>query len=309
MQNYNAFRKAKKQGMRFSKDRKTLLNCWNFKLKDVVIPDGVSVIGEKAFYYAGLRYFEPAFARIDIPESVRKIGEMAFSSSLLLSQVSIPNGVTEIGEDAFFCCNDLKCIIIPESVTFIGSGAFSGVHKVLSNNPNFQVDSSGVLIDLKKGILLYAPPTLSGNYTIPDNIAEIGKHAFWHCNDLTGITIPGHVEKIGISAFGFCHHLNRIDIHKGVSRIDSLAFVHCGNLTNLVLPDSVIEIGKGAFMYCDNLSSIDIPATCVKIHEKAFWACFNLNVIFFSKNKFEKRVFIGTDCERQLHHAYPNLFK
>ena len=62
---------------------------------DVVIPDGVISIEDRAFY-----------GRAD------------------LRSVVIPEGVTSIGESAFFLCDNLETIVIPDSLTSIGKFAF-----------------------------------------------------------------------------------------------------------------------------------------------------------------------------------------
>ena len=59
-----------------------------------------------------------------IPNSVTKIGDMAFLSCTSLTSVVIPDSVTEIGSEAFLGCTSLTSVIIPNSVTEIGGGVF-----------------------------------------------------------------------------------------------------------------------------------------------------------------------------------------
>ena len=60
-----------------------------------------------------------------IPDGVTSIGDRAFSECTRLTSVIIPEGVTNIGEYAFSKCAGLKSITIPESVTSIDAWAFS----------------------------------------------------------------------------------------------------------------------------------------------------------------------------------------
>ena len=60
-----------------------------------------------------------------IPDSVTSIGDKAFYYSSALRSVVIPDGVTSIGIGAFIGCKSLKSLEIPDSVTSIGFGAFS----------------------------------------------------------------------------------------------------------------------------------------------------------------------------------------
>ena len=61
-----------------------------------------------------------------IKEGVTSIGEDAFYRCSGLTSITIPNSVTSIGEDAFYRCSGLTSITIPNSVTSIGGGAFMG---------------------------------------------------------------------------------------------------------------------------------------------------------------------------------------
>ena len=54
-----------------------------------------------------------------IPNSVRKIGQGAFSGCSSLTSIDIPNSVDSIGGGAFTGCSSLTHLIIPESVEFI----------------------------------------------------------------------------------------------------------------------------------------------------------------------------------------------
>lgn len=89
------------------------------EVKDLVIPNSVTSIGDYVFYYCS------GLTSVTMPNSVKSIGNYAFLYCSGLTSVIIPNSVTAIGEFAFSGCSALTSITIPISVTSIGRFAFS----------------------------------------------------------------------------------------------------------------------------------------------------------------------------------------
>ena len=92
----------------------------NTEIKGLVIPSGVTSIGQYAFENCD------GLTSVTIPSSVTSIGAAAFRSCSSLTNVTIPSSVTRIGPSAFSDCSSLTSVTIPSSVTSIGSGVFSG---------------------------------------------------------------------------------------------------------------------------------------------------------------------------------------
>ncbi|NLV86687.1 MAG: leucine-rich repeat domain-containing protein [Clostridiales bacterium] len=89
--------------------------CLN--LRELTIPDTVKKIGDEAFSTSGLEL-------INLPEGLEKIGDFAFSGCENLVLSPLPKGLKSIGEKAFANCLWIPYYTIPESVTSIGGRAF-----------------------------------------------------------------------------------------------------------------------------------------------------------------------------------------
>ncbi len=77
-------------------------------------------------FYAGGFYVDgEAVKDVVIPEGVTVIGTYSFQNCSALESLTIPEGVTAIGSNAFKDCMRLTSLCIPKSVTWIGSRAFS----------------------------------------------------------------------------------------------------------------------------------------------------------------------------------------
>ncbi len=163
---------------------------------DVVIPKGVTSIGDYAFL--GCK----KLTSIYIPEGVTSIGDSAFRGCEKLTSVNIPEGVTSIGDYAFSWCKSLTSVNIPESVTSIGDSAFSSCKSLTS-------------VNIPKGVTSIGDSAFSWcksltSINIPEAVTSIGDSAFWNCSSLTSINLPESVTSIGDSAFSFCFKLTTI---------------------------------------------------------------------------------------------------
>jgi len=87
-------------------------------LVSVVIPDGVTSIGEGAFFLG------ESITSLTIPDSVASIGEGAFYGCASLTAVNLPPNLETIDDFAFYGCKSLTSVTIPDSVTHLGEEAF-----------------------------------------------------------------------------------------------------------------------------------------------------------------------------------------
>ena len=269
---------------------------------DLVVPDGVTSIGERAFYGCS------SLTSINIPDSVTSIGLGAFWGCSSLTSARIGNGVLHIGERAFFDCGSLKSITLGNSVANIESQAFgycgnlTGIYAD-ANNPNY-TSVDGVLFNKDKTTLIQVPGALSGTYTIPDGVTSIGDHAFSY-SSLTSVNIPDSVTNIGKRAFS-ASSLASVAMGNGVTSIGVSAFSYCSSLTSITIPDSVTSIGEYAFDRCSSLTSITVPDSVTSIGMEAFTNCSSLNAVYITDLAAWCRISFGDNPLYYAHNLYLN---
>lgn len=150
------------------------INCK--ELKEVVLPETLRRIGttdptgcpkilgtmtklEGTFEYTALE-------EIVIPNSVKYIGEYAFSGCSRLKKVRLPSGLKQIKESTFCWCKSLREVVFPAELEVIGAEAFEGCESLET-------------------------------VTLPEGVSSIEQGAFAGCRNLESIYIPDSVIEIG----------------------------------------------------------------------------------------------------------------
>ena len=213
------------------------------KPKTVIVSEGITTIGYYAFAYyidevtvdfTGFNVLECA----QIPNSVTKIGECAFSNCMNLSKINIPNSVVKIGDDAFEYTG-LKKIKFPKNLEKINIGVCFNCEKL----EKVQFGPKVKLIDVC---------------------------AFWSCSNLTTINLPDSLLELRSSAFEYCYNLSNIDIPQNVTYIGETTFKDCTSLTEMAFPESVEVIDKKAFFNCEKLKTVTINGKKTKLGKYSF---------------------------------------
>lgn len=246
-------------------------------IKKVIISDGVTSIGNYAFYDCD------NLTTIMVPNSVTLIGGSAFSNSSSLSYVDIPSSVTTIRSSAFAGCTSMTHISIPKTITEIPVG-------LASSCKNLQT------ISLHDNITNIGDNAFSRcesleNISLPDKLISIGDGVFYQCTSLTKINIPDNVTTIGSltksaasGVFGDCINLKEINLSSSLKYIGQCTFDNCSCLERIDLPDQLEVIGYAAFSGCVNLKKITIPDKVVEIQDQVFTGCESLAEINVSEN-------------------------
>ena len=191
---------------------------------------------------------------LTIPNSVKTIGDCAFSGNVNLSEISpLPDSLISIGENAFQ-----------------GTGWYS-------QQPN------GILY-LDNWCLGYKGAKPTGNLVFQEGIKGIANGAFRNCSGLIGeLSIPNSIIRLPQNAFYGCSGLTGdMVIPNSVTMIGSSAFEGCNGLTgDLIIPNSVTEIGSSAFSGCYSLTEAIVLNTTPPSLGYTLTVFYNTNFPFF----------------------------
>ena len=218
----------------------------------------ITVICEESFMNSNI-------TNVVIQEGVHVIGSRAFYRCTELKGATLPSSVVTIGAEAFYGCAQLS-LVVPKTVANMGQFAFFG------KDISFEDISKTIVFQLYKdvrlgfveanGLDLYAPKpnkvganmivglTIKNNNTIeatydisPSKISQNVLGNTIICDDLLSVFIPDNVTIIEESAFANAYNIRKVVIGKGVSRIGLDAF----------WPGLRYEFG-GAELYCKSLT-------------------------------------------------------
>ncbi len=233
---------------------KGLLKKYTGKDKDVVIPDGIEIIGGNSFIN------NKKIESVIIPDGVKEIRRAAFSGCINLKSVVLPSTITIIHEAAFEHCDNLyfkelpfslkkidckikidqsvKSLVVPEGVEKLGFMALGGEYEEIYL-PKSLMDLNYAALDSKVLKKIVVDPNNKVYDSRDDSNAVIETKTNTILIGCCGTIIPGSVKVIGEEAF------------------------EGKNITKLDIPDGVEKIGYIGLMYTELLKEINVSKTVV----------------------------------------------
>ena len=242
---------------------------YSSSIKNVVVGDGVTHIGNSAF-----RYLMNPDLTIAFGKDVQSIGNYV-CELCSLKVVTIPASVTSIGERAFRGCYGLdKIYVLPTTPPTLGNSAFGGSNSLAIYVPTTAYSSATNWSAYASKFVVYNG--LCG---------ASGSTVVWTYDNNT-LTIAGtgamkdYTNNSDKPWNNYSSSIKNVVVGDGVTHIGNNAFRYLMN------PDLTITFGKdvqsiGNYV-CEvcSLKVVTIPASVTSIGEKAFDACYHLDKIY-----------------------------
>ena len=285
-------------------------------VKSAVIADGVTSIGEWAFFGCG------SLTSVTIPNSVTSIGRYAFYYCTSLTSVTIPDSVTSIGGSAFYNCTSLT------DVYYAGSEAQWKAISISSTGNNglltANIHYNYVSHTHSYKAVVTAPTCTEKGYTTHtcacgDSYVDTYTDALGHAWDNGKVTKEPTETETGVKTFtctrcgetktevipatgvvasGTCgaegdgSNLTWTLDSEGVLTISGSGGMHDYDgpssppwyrsrsmVKSAVIADGVTSIGEWAFFGCGSLTSVTIPNSVTSIGRYAFYYCTSLTSV------------------------------
>lgn len=205
-----------------------------FDVSSVVFRGSVTRIGDWTFQ--GQKHL----TAVQLPDTLKSIGEGAFTASGLTGTLVIPSGVTFI-DDYAFSGNRLSAVVLPDGLRHIG-------HESFCDNASLS------------------------SVTVPEGV-EVKEHIFYEEQFREGepplvfafcLNLPASVTRATESAFalcGFTHAEPDFVLPASLQSVGSeaLSGVAAGYIW---IPDGTLSLAEDAFKDCPNLKYVRIPGDC-----------------------------------------------
>ena len=237
----------------------------------VVFDEGVKIVPA-----AALARFKEV-KEIVISDSVTAIGDFAFYDCHNLETIKLPANLEKLGYEALYGIEAMKEITLPAKLTNFSAVNCTGIENIWVEEGNTSLKSvDGVLYSANGEELVTYPAGRGGEYAIASGTKIIGDRAVAHAKNLTDITIPNTVTTINAGAFSNCSKLVNVKFEEGstLKTIDERC-EYWG--------DEYDEI-FGAFAYCDSLTELTFPDSLETVYQYLIYGSKNLKTLNFGAN-------------------------
>ncbi len=263
-----------------------------------------------------------------IKNNVKKIEKNAFCSISKLSEVYIFSKYIQLENNIFEKCKNfvIKCYKDSSVSKYCNLNNYNKqfliVNKTNQDNPNKNINSSGIKNDIKtinnsslnlkdkmpninqinentkslmdknilckNGVLVkIITPFLNNSIEIGGNgVNIIGTNSFSkNSSNITEIIFNNNVVEIYDAGFKNCINLENIIFPQNLKMLSAHAFEDCKNLKQIILPNNLKSIKYSTFSNCKKLKKLYFGDNIESIEPFAFFNCFPTEIYYNGKIK------------------------
>lgn len=184
-----------------------------------------------------------------LDESVESLPTDSFRNWLALDHIELPTSIKAIGDNVFAGCAKLKNISLPSSVTSVGKS-------VLVNSLWYQNQNDGVIYS--NDIALGVKGACKKIEELKDDTRVMASGLFSNHSELSVITIPQNVLFIGEKTFENCIGLTAAYFNATNATFQDGLFKNVTSLENVVFSENVTNMGKGTLSGCSGLTTLTL---------------------------------------------------
>lgn len=200
---------------------------WNYSMKTLVLPSSLREIGDFAFCMS------PYLEKVVMSEGVTTIGYKAFYECKNLRDITFPESLTYIkGKDAFEETAWLEEKEAESDLVIVNNVLVSG------RNAKGEVTVPEGVTRIADSAMAWSAIT---KIDLPESLVEIGEAVFSVCTQLREVDIQEGVTQIGEFAFEDCWKLWEVEIPKTVAEYNSWIAGHGGPVLLLLYKDSPVH--------------------------------------------------------------------
>ena len=240
----------------------------------VVWPDSLKGIGDRAFSETGLR------GSLVFPEGLKHIGGEVFwghdgSLKMLTGDLYIPNSVEFIGGGAFKECSFTNELVLPERMVHLGDAAFW--------NCKYMTGTIRIPEGLDEVNNSWEYTSIGGPVIVPQGVKKYNQIL----SPITSLYLPEGVEEIaGVwndwrtdgPSGSYRVKLTKVNIPSTVKIIGENAFANTG-VSHITLPEGIEILESGIFANTWLQDTLVIPSTVKQIRDHAFSGCRMLTAV------------------------------
>lgn len=248
-------------------DNTTTINASAFSgvsgIKNIVIGDSVTDIGEKAFYQSSIE-------SLKLGKNALNVGSYAFAESNLLT-VEVDAVIDAWSNAVFYMCMDLTKVILNGTNSIIPLAMFSRC----SSLSDISINSDIITV---KGSAFNKCLNLE-YISLGEKVEYFGANSFYNCTSLKAFPVSSFTHTIEREAFYGCTAAEELIIPDSVTMLASSSFYGCSGIKELVIGTGITEIKSKTFEYCSGIGDIVVPGNIKTICESAFEYSYPSSVV------------------------------